>query len=114
MSRKAGTTQAALVDNPSTERASGERQQAVTLLEFLNEKAGRRYEPVEANLRLIRARLGEYGEVKLRKVVVRKCREWAADEKMARYLRPATLFNAEKCAQYVGELVPPAGISETG
>jgi len=33
-----------------------------------------------------------------------KCREWGADEKMEEYLRPATLFNATKFAQYRGKL----------
>ena len=49
----------------------------------------------------------------MRAVVVRKCRDWAADEKMEPYLRPATLFNATKFAQYVGE-VPPESEVENG
>lgn len=75
------------------------------LLNFLNEKTGRNYQPVKSNVSKISARLKEYSLIQLRQVIVKKCREWATDEKMNQYLRPATLFNAEKCAQYVGELV---------
>jgi hypothetical protein len=40
-------------------------------------------------------------------VIAKKCREWLHDEHMNEYLRPATLFNRTKFAQYQGELVPP-------
>ena len=39
-----------------------------------------------------------------RAVVALKCREWGQDDKMEKYLRPATLFNREKFNQYAGEL----------
>ena len=78
---------------------------AKEVLEFLNEKTGRNYQPVPANLKLISARLHEGATVDdLRAVVAKKCREWSNDEKMSGYLRPATLFNATKFAQYRGEL----------
>ncbi len=79
---------------------------ASQVLEFLNEKTGRSYRPVKANLELIQARIREGASVQdLRAVVAKKCREWSGDEKMAQYLRPETLFGARKFAQYVGELV---------
>jgi uncharacterized phage protein (TIGR02220 family) len=78
---------------------------AVQVLNFLNEKTGRNYEPVPANIELIVARLKEGATVDdCRAVVAKKCREWSADEKMSEYLRPATLFNRTKFAQYRGEL----------
>ncbi len=78
---------------------------ARVVLDFLNEKTGRRYQPVDANLKLIVARLrGGATEQELRQVIAKKCREWSADEKMSMYLRPETLFNATKFAQYQGEL----------
>jgi uncharacterized phage protein (TIGR02220 family) len=81
------------------------RQQAREVLEFLNSKTGRHYEPVPANIELIVARLKEGASVDdLRAVVAKKTREWATDEKMSPYLRPATLFNRTKFAQYRGEL----------
>ena len=75
------------------------------ILSFLNEKTGRKYKPVPANLNLISARLKEYTETELRQVVAKKCREWGKDDKMAEYLRPKTLFNATNFANYAGELV---------
>jgi uncharacterized phage protein (TIGR02220 family) len=78
---------------------------ALQVLEFLNEKTGRNYEPVAANVEMILARLKEGASVDdLRAVIAKKCREWAGDEKMSTYLRPATLFNRTKFAQYKGEL----------
>lgn len=96
---------------PTEETLSGKPDllpQSREILEFLNTKTGRAYKPVPANLDLIRARLKEgYTPSELRQVVAKKCREWAADEKMAPYLRPATLFNKTNLAQYSGELVVP-------
>ena len=42
-----------------------------------------------------------------RQVIAKKAREWQGRADMAVYLRPATLFNATKFEQYVGELVLP-------
>jgi uncharacterized phage protein (TIGR02220 family) len=79
---------------------------AKEILIFLNEKTGRNYEPVDANLELIIARLKDGASaLDLRQVVAKKSREWLADEKMAEYLRPKTLFNRTNFAQYKGELV---------
>lgn len=89
---------------------NGAGEAARAVLGFLNEKAGKAFQPTSANLDLIVARLKEgYTEGQCRQVIVRKVREWAADEKMAAYLRPATLFNREKFNQYAGELVVQEG-----
>ena len=78
------------------------------LLQFLNEKTGRNYQPVRANIELILARLKDGASVDdCRAVIAKKCREWATDDKMRFYLRPATLFNRTKFAQYQGELAAP-------
>ena len=75
------------------------------VLEFLNEKTGRHYRDSKPNMGLIVARLKEGVTVAdCRSVIAKKCREWGKDEKMNQYLRPATLFNSTKFAQYVGEL----------
>jgi uncharacterized phage protein (TIGR02220 family) len=77
----------------------------LSLLQFLNEKTGRNYQPVRANIELILARLKDGASVDdCRAVIAKKCREWAGDPKMSFYLRPATLFNRTKFAQYQGEL----------
>jgi uncharacterized phage protein (TIGR02220 family) len=75
------------------------------LLDFLNRKTGRNYQPVASNIELIRARLREGAtEGQCRAIIGRQVAAWAADPRMARYLRPLTLFNREKFAQYQGEL----------
>lgn len=91
-------------ESPANKKINTLKPTAKLILIFLNEKTGRNYQPVDSNIRLIIARLKEYDETRLRQVIAKKAREWLPDEKMNIYLRPATLFNAEKCAQYVGEL----------
>lgn len=78
---------------------------AAALLEFLNQKTGKKFRPVDENLSLIRARLRSGvtpGDV--RAVIAAKARQWNNDPKMRAYLRPATLFAASNFEQYLGEL----------
>lgn len=89
--------------NGSQENA-GRREAAKRILAFLNEQAKKNFHETDANLKIIEARLKEYTEQQLRGVIVDRVDEWASDEKMSEYLRPATLFNATKCAQYIGQL----------
>jgi len=96
-------------NNQIKKNTVGLKPDALQVLEFLNEKTGRQYEPVPANLELIIARLQEGATVDdCRAVVAKKCREWCADERMCQYLRPATLFNRTKFAQYRGEIASVA------
>ncbi len=74
------------------------------ILIYLNQKTGRSYKPVSANLKMIEARLKEYSYEQLIEMIEQKCNQWQTDEKMTEYLRPKTLFNATNCASYVGEL----------
>lgn len=79
-------------------------EDAVTLLETLNENAGTRFEPCKVNIDMIVARISEPG-VKVReveKMIERQCAEWRSD-KMSKYLRPKTLFGAENFASYYGQ-----------
>ena len=79
-----------------------------SLIEYLNSLAGRNYKPVPSNIKFLKARLAEgHTPQEIADVIARKCAEWLDDPKMAQYLRPATLFNAEKFNQYVGELGQP-------
>jgi len=83
------------------------RKKGVEVLEHLNGKASRSFDLDGANLELVLARLREGRTVGLLcKIVSVKCREWGGDEKMAKYLRPKTLFNRTNVAQYAGELPP--------
>lgn len=77
---------------------------ALSVLNHLNEKTGRKYRPVPANMRLIQARLKEGASPEdCIRVIDTKALEWKGNTKMEKYLRPATLFNAEKFSQYVAE-----------
>lgn len=81
--------------------------QAVGVLEFLNEKTGRHYRPVKANITPLMCRFKEgFTATTARQVIAKKCREWGRDDKMEPYLRPATLFNATNFANYAGEIAP--------
>jgi len=94
---------------PDATPLNGFRHEAETILDFLNEKAGRTFRPSRSNLALIEARLKAGASVEdCRGVIVRKVRAWATDPKMAPYLRPATLFGAVKFDQYIGEQGRPS------
>lgn len=75
-----------------------------TVLQHLNKKTGAAYRSAESNNRLIIARLNEGNSLQdLLDVIDMKCEEWT-ETKFAKFLRPSTLFGAEKFNQYVGEL----------
>ncbi len=96
-------------DSPivSQEKADTLRQQAVSVLTFLNAKAGRNFKPVAANVDPIVTRFREgYTAQDCKSVIAKKVREWKGDDKMNEYLRPKTLFNRTNFANYEGELVP--------
>jgi len=80
---------------------------AVRIIDFLNKKAGKKFQHLDVNHNFIIARLKDNAtEAELKMVIAMKVRESNDNnEKFNRkYLRPATLFNAEKYAQYTGEL----------
>ncbi len=79
---------------------------AKNVLLHLNKKTGKNFKPVESNLKFIRARLRETGQsvLTLTAVVDLKTAEWINDPTFSKYLRPSTLFNAEKYSQYYGEI----------
>lgn len=82
------------------------------LIGYLNAKAGKRFRPVEANARLVRARLAEATADEIRRVIDARCAKWRGDPKMAEYLRPSTLFGREKFAQYLGEIDAPSATKD--
>ena len=88
-------------------------QRAREVLAFLNHKAQRHFPDNTVNLDFIRARLREGATVnQCRAVIGRKTAAWRGDEKMALFLRPATLFNRTKFSQYLGEL-PATAFAES-
>ena len=90
-------------DKPAR-RTNPNREAAKRLIQFLNEQAGKNFEQTDTNLSMIEARLTEYDEEKLRGVIIDRVDAWKGNEAMQEYLRPATLFNKTKCAQYIGGL----------
>jgi uncharacterized phage protein (TIGR02220 family) len=79
--------------------------EAKEVLEYLNQKSGKKFQPVNGSLHFIKARLSEGATIdQCRGVIDLKCSAWLRDAKMKDYLRPQTLFNAEKFAAYVGEI----------
>lgn len=82
------------------------KHEAIEILEFLNETTGRKYRPVDATLKPIVCRLRSGVTVQdCRTMIVRKWRDWHQDEKMEKYLRPATLFRASNFENYLAECV---------
>lgn len=80
--------------------------QAEAIINYLNEKAGTRFKPVESNLKFIKARLKDYSIERLKAVIDLKVKEWRGT-KMQPYLRPETLFNATKFEAYSSGLQAP-------
>ena len=89
--------------------SSDAHKEAAELLEYLNTKAGRSYRAKDnsgkwsPHVEQAKARIAEYGVDAIKAVIDRKVAEWSSDEKMARYLRPDTLFNRTKLANYIGD-----------
>lgn len=106
------TNQEPLTTNQSLKALSGKpdaingfKADAIEILNYLNSNAGREFRAVDANLKLIAARLKSgVTPLQVREVIFNKCQQWKSDPKMAEYLRPATLFNSTKFEQYLGEL----------
>lgn len=82
--------------------------QAIEVLNFLNEKSGKCFRPVDTNLNMIIARLKTGATVtECRQIIAMKYREWKKNPEMMKYVRPKTLFCANNFESYIGELVLP-------
>ena len=77
---------------------------AKEILDLLNEKTGRSFKPVDANLKPIMARIREYDADTVRQVIANKCADWMNNPRLSEYLRPKTLFAASNFANYEGAL----------
>lgn len=92
-------------DAPKPPAGKELRDAAKRVLDCLNRNAGRKYEPVDANINPILARMREgYTERELCAIAAVKARQWKGDERMEAYVRPKTLYNATNAAQYRAEL----------
>lgn len=87
------------------EQSTSYLSQACDVLNFLNERTKCRFRHEDANIKLIISRLKSGATVEdCRAVIARKYSDWHGTE-MQKYLRPATIFNAVKFEQYLGECV---------
>jgi uncharacterized phage protein (TIGR02220 family) len=81
------------------------RAEAKIVLSFLNEKTERVYRESDPNMNIIMARLESGVDVQTCKtMIMRKVRDWKPDPKMAKFLRPETLFNRTKFESYLAEV----------
>lgn len=91
-------------------------EQSKKCIFYLNEKTGSKFKCVDSNMKFLKARFKEgYNISDIFAVIDSKVNEWT-NTKHAKYLRPATLFNAEKFNQYYGQLktaVLPVNIQDT-
>jgi uncharacterized phage protein (TIGR02220 family) len=86
----------------------GKPDDAMFLIDYLNQVTGKRFKPVESNLKLLRARIEEgHSKEDIIAVIDRQNLCWPKGDEMRKYMRPETLFNATKFNQYVGELGQP-------
>ena len=83
--------------------SSKKKEIARRCIDYLNEQAGKKFRHTATNIKFVLARLNEgFTADDLKWVIDFKVAEWKGNENN-QYLRPATLFNAEKFNQYVGE-----------
>ena len=96
--------------DPTRKAESAKRRAAVEIslrmIDYLNERAGTRYEGTRAHVVLMTSRILQDGadEAKMRAVIDMKVAEWGKDLERRRYLSPDTLFNATKWGKYVGQI----------
>lgn len=78
-------------------------QECEEVIEYLNELTGGKYQhTTKSTNQLLKALFRKnYTEDDIKKVIRVKCKEWLADEKMRKFLRPSTLFNANKFEVYL-------------
>ena len=77
---------------------------ACEVIDYLNLRAGTRYKNSPANRKVIDPRVKEFSVQDCKTVIDKKCSEWLGTE-MAKYLRPATLFQASKFEGYLNQIV---------
>jgi len=83
--------------------ADAERFDWQTVIDYLNEKTGKRFKHTDSNKRLVVARHkdGGYTVDDMKQVIDNQCADWLNNPNMNQYLRPATLFRASKFEGYL-------------
>lgn len=87
-----------------------EKEQIDEVIDYLNEKTGKRYRHIDSTMKLIYARLKEGFTVEdLKYVIDVKTAQWKGTD-FEQYLRPKTLFNSSKFEDYLNTPMPQQGI----
>lgn len=84
-------------NNPKNNKNNNNKEIYTAVIDFLNQQAGTAYKATsKATQQHINARLAEgFTLDDFRAVIAKKCGEWKGDAKMAKYLRPETLFGTK-------------------
>jgi len=89
------------VDKPSCKHSARDTR-AEEVLQYLNERAGKRFRQIPANHKHIKGRLREGATVEQLKLVTDyQVDQWLNDDKMRQYLRPSTLYSSEHWDEYL-------------
>ena len=96
-----------LIDDPCIVENDSTTEEGKKCIDYLNKVTNSRYRPTETNLKFLKARFKEgFTTDDVFKVIDVKAKQWMGT-KDDMYLRPATLFNAEKFNQYIGQVNKP-------
>lgn len=97
-------------DQPDWDKQS-QQDKATRVLDFLNRLTGQKFKATNpngqptSNCKIIVDRIKEgYGKDDFINVVRTQHREWSGDDKMAKYLRPSTLFRKSNFEQYLATI----------
>ncbi|MEF3312572.1 conserved phage C-terminal domain-containing protein [Paenibacillus sp. GYB004] len=87
------------------EKKVKEKNIYVEIIDYLNEKTGKRYSPAsQSNRSLINGRVSEGRTLDdFIQVIDTKCSHWLEDPKMVEYLRPDTLFRPSNFDKYLNQ-----------
>ena len=101
--------------NPDTQSTDSMSGKPDVVIEYLNSVTGKKFKLVAANIKLIKARLDEGHTIDdIKSVIDRQNLVWPPGNPGRMYMRPATLFNATKFNQYVGEIGQPVTEQSNG
>lgn len=95
-------------DAPLPAKSEAQDDTPARVIEYLNDRAKRKFPAKGKNITLIKARISEGATFEqLTGVIDLKCHAWLNDPKMHEFIRPKTLFGQENFSQYVGQLGMP-------
>lgn len=91
------------ISSAEDEKKKEQNEIGKKVIEYLNERSGKSYRPVESNLKMIRGRLNEgYTYEDFCKVIDNKCTDWLLTD-YEKYIQPATLFAPSHFDNYLNQ-----------